>query len=195
MIVLLERGAGREELERVLARMRALGLEGTPLEVGSQRLVHVTRGRTRRARHLLAEPGVRAVVPTSGPRVRREGRRFYPFHALCSVAMGLVLLGALVWLAGFFPPGVSAAVTAGEPVPAPHWPWYLAPMRGVLALAPDRPAWIGPSLLVALGGLLLCVPFLERTRGEGWRARAPALAAGLVVLVVVFGLGVLGART
>ena len=65
MIVLLDRGASREELERVLARMRALGLEGTPLEVGSQRLVHVTRGRTRRGVH---RPGGGALRPRHGIR-------------------------------------------------------------------------------------------------------------------------------
>lgn len=192
MIVLLERGLGRDQVERVLARMHALGLEGAALEVGSQRLIHVTGGHTRRARHLLAEPVVRAVVPTSGPRVRREGRRFYPFHALCSSAMGLVLLGVLVLLAGFFPPGVSGALAPGEEPPAPLWPWYLAPLRGVLALAPQSPAWLGPSLLVGLFALLLCVPLLDRTRAEGLRGRVPVLAVGLLALAAALVLGWVG---
>jgi hypothetical protein len=185
VIVLLERGAGREEVQGVLERMRALGLAGTELELGTQRLIHVTGGRTRRARHLLSEPAVQAIVPTSGPRVRREGRRFYPFHALCAGAMGLVLLGLLVFLAGFFPPGVSDVLAPGEAPPPPEWPAYLAPLRALLALAPDRPAWLGPSLLVLLAALGLALPALDRTRGEGLRARAPVLLAGLFVLVLV----------
>jgi hypothetical protein len=192
VIVLLSPGAGREEVEAVLERMRELDLAGTPLAVGSLRLIHVTRGRTRRARHLLADPLVQAIVPTSGPRVRRVGRRFYPFHALCASAAGLLLLGCLVLLAGFFPPGVTRALAPGEVPPAPEWPWFLAPMRGLLALAPASPAWLGPSLLVALGALFLALPLLDRTRGEGPRARAPVLAAGLLVMLLVLALGIAG---
>jgi len=191
VIVLLSRGASPEEVEAVLARMRALGIPGASLEVGSLRLIHVTRGRARRARWLLSEPTVEAIVPTSGPRVRRDGRRFYPFHTLCATALGLLLLGLLVLLAGFFPPGVTSAPAAGEMAPAPEWPWYLAPMRGVLALAPG-PAWVGPSLLVALGALFLAFPLLDRTRGDGVRARAPALAAGILVMIMVLALGIAG---
>ena len=190
MIVLLSGGAGREEVEGVLARMRDLGLSGAPLEAGSLRLIHVTRGRARRARWLLSEPPVQAIVPTSGPRVRRDGRRFYPFHALCASAVGLLLLGLLVLLAGFFPPGVSAPAP-DDLAPAPGWPWYLAPMRGLLALAPG-PAFVGPSLLVALGAVFLALPALDRTRGEGLRARAPVLVVGVLVMLLVLGLGIAG---
>lgn len=194
MIVLLEPGASREVRARVLARLQALGLAGVELELGARCLIHVTHGHTRRARHLLGEPGVQALVPTSGPRVRRAGRRFYPFHSLCSGASGLVLLGALVLLAGFFPPGVAGVLAPGETAPAPHWPWYLAPARGLLRWVPDGPAWLGPSLLVALLALLLSVPLFDRSRGTGLRARAPALAAGLLVLAACIALGVVGGR-
>jgi len=190
VIVLLERGAGDEEVRAVLARMQSLGLAGTPLVAGSQRLIHVTSGRTRRARHLLPEPAVRAILPTSGPRVRREGRRFYPFHALCTSAAGLALIGALVLLAGFFPPGVSETLALGQPPPPPQWPWYLAPLRGLLELAPERPAWIGPSFLVLLGTLVLALPLLDGSSGA--RPRGPVRVLGMLALVALLVLGFVG---
>jgi quinol-cytochrome oxidoreductase complex cytochrome b subunit len=192
VIVVLEHGTSAEELGRVLARMEELGLAGRALEAGPQPLIHVTRGPTRRARRLLAERRVLAIVPTSGPRVRREGRRFYPYHSLNAGAAGLVLLGCLVALAGFLPPGVGSALAPGAALPRPEWPWYLAPLRGLLALAPARPAWIGPSLLVALGALVLALPVLDRTRGEGARERWPVLAAGLALLAALVALGMTG---
>lgn len=194
MIVLLQRDASPEEVRLVLERMRSLDLAGAPLEVGALRLIHVTQGRTRHARHLLSEPLVQAIVPTSGPRVRREGHRFYPFHALCSSALALVLIGGLVLLAGFFPPGVTSPPAPGEALPPSEWPWYLAPARGLLALAPRSPAWVGPSLLVALNAVFLALPVLDRTRGEGARARLPVLAIGLVALVLVLAMGFVGGR-
>lgn len=192
MIVLLERGADRDEVDGILERMRALGLAGAVLEVGSWRLIHLTQGNTRRARRLLSVPGVQAIVPTSGPRVRRDGRRFYPFHALCSGAVGLVLVGLLVFLAGFFPPGVSEALAPGATPPSPAWPWFLAPARGVLALVPERPLWIGPSLLVALGVLVLGLPLLDRSRATSLRERGPVLLVGALALASALALGLLG---
>ena len=189
MIVVLERGTSAKELDGVLERMRELGLSGQALHVGSKPMIHVTGGSTRRAKRLLALERVQAIVPTSGPRVRQEGRRFFPYHALQAGAVGMVLLGALVALAGFFPPGVGSAPVPGEPLPAPEWPWYLAPLRGLLRLAPARPSWIGPTMLVLLGALVLSLPVLDRSRSALARARWPVLAAGLILLAVLAFLG------
>ncbi|NOT29619.1 MAG: hypothetical protein HOP15_04120 [Planctomycetes bacterium] len=190
MILVLERGTSAEELAGILERMRELGLSGQALHVGPKPLIHITGGRTRRARRLLALERVQGIVPTSGPRVRQEGRRFYPYHALRASAAGMVLFGALLALAGFFPPGVGSAPAPGEALPAPEWPWYLAPLRGLLSLAPARPAWIGPTVLVLLGALVLSLPALDRTRGPFVRERWPVLAAGLALLVALVVLGI-----
>lgn len=192
MILLLQPAASAADVERVLGRLRELELAGAPLAVGPMRLVHVTSGDTRRARRLVSDPLVQAVVPTSGPRVRREGRRFWPYHALCTAAVSLVLLGVLVLLAGFLPPGVSGTIAPGEAAPAARWPWYLAPARGLLARVPHEPAWLGPSLLVALGALFLALPALDRARGEGLHARLAVLALGLLALGLAVALGLAG---
>ncbi len=185
MIVVLERGASADELYSVHEHMQALGLEGRVLQEDPQPLIHVTSGSTRRARRLLGHSCVQALVPTSGPRVRREGRRFYPYHALRAGAAGLGLLGALIALAGFFPPGVGSALAPGAALPPPVWPWYLAPLRGLLSLAPTQPSWIGPTLLVLLAALVLALPVLDRTRGSHARERWPVLLAGLVLLAAL----------
>ncbi len=194
MIVVLGRPASEEELGAVLARMEALGLSGRALQVGPQSLIHVTRGPTRRARRLISLEPVEALVPTSGPRVRREGRHFYPYHVLRAGSAGLVLFGLLVLLAGFFPPGVGSALAPGEAPPEPQWPWYLAPARGFLSLLPSRPAWIGPTLLVLLAALVLSLPALDHTSGRSVSERWPVLAAGLVVLAALLLLGLAEGR-
>jgi hypothetical protein len=191
MIVVTARGTGEPELAELLERLRALGLAGQVLRAGPRPLIHVTGGDSRRTRRLLALESVRALVPTSGPRVRRAGRRFYPYHALRAGAAGLVLLGLLVFLAGYFPPGVGRAPVPGEVLPPVQWPWYLAPLRGLLALAPARPAWLGPSLLVLLTLVVLALPLLDRTRGERAGQRWPVLVIGLALLAALVVLGLL----
>jgi len=194
MILVLERGTSEEELRAVLARLGSLALSGSVLRPGERVLVHVTGGDTRRARRLLALPAVQALVPTSGPRVRQEGRRFYPYHALRLGAAALLGLGLLTALAGFLPPGLGRPLLAGEPLPPPVWPWYLLPLRGFLALMPAWPSALGPSLLVGLGALFGVVPLLDRSRGEGLGRRWPALLLGLLVLGALAFLGARGGR-
>ena len=183
MILVVERGTSEEALRGILERLEGQGLTGRVLRVGPRPLIHLTHGNTRRARALLGHARVLALIPTSGPRIRSEGRHFYPYHALRASATGLLLLGLLVFLAGFFPPGVSPAPALGEPLPAPVWPWYLIPLRSILALVPEEPPWLGPTSLVALGALVLGLPLLDRSRGEDLRSRGPVLVVGLLLLV------------
>ncbi len=191
MIVVLARGTESGEAEAVLERLRADGLEGRLVRAGSRSLIHVLRGPSRRARRLSSDARVVAIVPTSGPRVRREGRRFYPYHALRMGAGGLVLLGLLVGLAGFFPPLAGSEPGALAAPSRALWPWYLAPLRGLYELLPADPAWLAPGAALFLFGLVLVLPVLDRTRGQDGRARAPVLAAGLLLLGAFAALGAL----
>jgi quinol-cytochrome oxidoreductase complex cytochrome b subunit len=187
MILVLNRGAADLEVQAVLSRMAELGLEGRPLRLGERTLVHVTGGRTPRAKRLMREGLVQGLVPTSGPRVRREGRRFHPYHTLRISAWLTLLVGGLSVLAGSFPRGVGLRVLPGQALPAVEaWPWYLRPFRAALALLPDQPAWVGPLALVLIGLALLSLPFIDRSRGTTLRERAPfaALAAVAIVLVL-----------
>lgn len=183
MILVVERGTSEDALRGILERLEAQGLSSRVLRVGPRPLIHLTQGDTRRARALLRHARVLALIPTSGPRIRAEGRHFYPYHALRAAAAGLLLLGLLVFLAGFLPPGVSPAPALGEPLPPAAWPWYLAPLRAVLELVPREPAWLGPTSLLALAALVLALPAIDRSRGDDLRSRWGVLAVGLLLVV------------
>lgn len=192
MILVTESVTTDAELQAILDRLSGLGMSAQVLRIGTRPLVHVTSGHTRRARALLTHDRVRALIPTSGPRVRREGRRFYPYHALRTGAGGLLLLGLLVALAGFLARGVGAAPVPGVPLPPAEWPWYAAPLRGLLGLFRGSPAWLGPTTALILALLVVALPFVDRSRGEGLRARAPFLVIGLAFVLGIVALGVKG---
>ncbi len=188
MILVLDPAGGEREVGAVLARLEALGLAGRVVRLGERPFVHVIDGPTERAKHLLSEGLVKALVPTSGPRVRREGRRFHPYHSL-RIGAGLTLLvGALFVLAGAFPRGVGARPFPGQPpVELESWPWYLRPFRAVTSLLPGDPAWLGPLALVLLVLAVLALPWLDRSRGTGLAARAPVWLLGVVLLSLTIG--------
>lgn len=189
MILVLDGAASEEQIADVLAELGQLGLRSALLTSADKPLVHVQGGPTRRARKLLRLEAVQALVPTSGPRVRRRGRRFYPYHFMgwCAVALGLS--GLLVLLAGQLPPGVGTPV---DPLAAADGasgsaPWFLeAPLFAV-----ERLGTLGWAALAALAVLLFALPWIDRTRGEGLARRWPFALLGLAgaALVVAFAAG------
>lgn len=196
MILVLDSNAGSEQVGAVLARMGELGLEGRELHLGERTFVHVISGPTPRARRLLKERLVLGLVPTSGPRVRREGRRFFPYHTLRLGGWMTLLVGAWIVVAGFFPPGAGQRLLPGQEAPAVDaWPWYLLPFRAVLHLLPHEPAWMGPLALVLIGALILGLPLLDRSRGLELRRRAPVLIAGLLAVVLLVVALLIGGRS
>lgn len=193
MILVLDNNAGPEQVGAVLRRMGELGLEGRELHWNERTFVHVTAGSTPVARRLLKERLVLGLVPTSGPRVRREGRRFHPYHTLRLSSWLTLLVGAWIAVAGFFPPGAGERLLPGQDVPAVDaWPWYSLPFRAVLHLLPHD---LGPLVLVGIGALILGLPFLDRSRGPELRRRAPVLVAGLVAVVLIVVALMLGGRS
>ena len=184
MIVVLAPGTTEPEVGEVRAALEAQGLSIQPLKAGPRPLLHVTAGPARLARRVLDHPRVEGLVPTAGPRVRREGRRFYPYHALWIVCAALLVGGLLVVLAGAFPPGIGAAAPIGGGESAvPEWPWYLRPFRGVLAFLPASPGWLGPLVLALLIVLVLALPLLDRSRASHPAQRWPVLAVGAAAAV------------
>lgn len=181
MILVLSAGAGEAQERVVLDELRRSGMRGVLLHATERPVVHVVSGPTRLARRLLRLESVEAIVPTSGPRIRREGRRFVPYHAVDWLALALVILGLLVALTGFFPPALGPdpdplgvgpdAPPAGAPLP-----WFLAAPARVVRLLPAGLGWLVLLLLVAL---LFAVPALDRGRGR------PAPARRVLVLAVV----------
>jgi len=183
MIIVLKPGTRPAQIEEVLAALEELGLRGRALTGPEKTVVHVVAGPATTAARLLKMDRVQAIVRTSGPRIRREGRRFYPYHFLNWGAAGLVVLGVLVFLAGWFPPGLGAPIDVRRPATDLQVPWYLRAPAAYLDLFPERLAWAGALSLCLLVACVVLLPVLDRTRGEGIRRRWPVLAAGLLVVL------------
>jgi quinol-cytochrome oxidoreductase complex cytochrome b subunit len=181
MILVLKPGIDADELAEVMAELEKRGIEGRLLKNGPKPLVHLVSGPTRSARKLLKLEQVEALVPTSGPRVRESGRRFYPYHFVHLAAVCLLLAGVLVLLAGSYPPGLGDAIDAQHPPAEVPYSWFVRAPLAFVALFPHSSAWLGWVCLYALllGALLL--PALERSAGSA-PARWPKLV-GVLVLV------------
>lgn len=178
MIVVLRRGASEAEVLHVEREMERRGLSGRRLQVGDQPAVHVIAGPTRQARRLLRLVQVEGLVPTSGPRLRAEGRRFYPYHFVVQSAACVVLLGALVMLAGFLPAGMGGPI---DPHAAPAEifdPWYARAPLAFVALFPPESAWLAWLVLLGAGAAVLLLPVVDRGHDHGRRS---VIAAGMLL--------------
>ncbi|MBK8180936.1 MAG: hypothetical protein IPK67_18995 [Planctomycetes bacterium] len=178
MIIVLKRGTEPDQIAEVLREAQRRGLQCRALVAADKPVLHVLSGNTRRARKLLKLERVQALVATSGPRVRVEGRRFFPYHFLNWSSAALMLIATLVLLAGQFPPGVGEApgTLAGQAAPGADvagsagapivLPWYVAWLPGILGSgSPGAAALLFAGLLL----LLLALPTLDRRliRGKG----------------------------
>jgi hypothetical protein len=159
MIIVLKRGTEAEQVAEVVKEARRRGLEVHALTAGDKPVLHVVSGNTRRARKLLKLERVQALVPTSGPRVRRQGRRFFPYHFLNWSSAALMLLATLVLLAGQFPPGLGATPDSRAPVGALELPWYAASVARFLG---GLPGWASAVVLLAVPLFLLALPTIDR---------------------------------
>jgi hypothetical protein len=189
MILVLKPGIDAEELDEVLRELSARGIESRVLRGGPKPLVHLLSGPTRRARALLKLEQVEALVPTSGPRVRSSGRRFYPYHFVHLSAACLLLAGLLVLLAGHCPPGLGDAIDPQHPPAQLAYPWYVRAPLAFVALFPQSSAWLGWLCLYALGLGALLLPSLAGSSGKE-SARWPRLVGALVLggwLYLTFG--------
>jgi quinol-cytochrome oxidoreductase complex cytochrome b subunit len=179
MIIVLERGTTEAERSDVMRRLEELGLRGRVLDNLRKPVIHIIDGPALRAHKLLALDRIEAVLRTSGPRIRREGRGFYPYHFINWSTAALIVTGLLVLVAGFAPPGVGEAIDAHAPPEHLGAPWYLrAPFAFVHAF--PQP-WLGWLALVVLFAALFFLPHLDRSRGDGVRARMPVVLIGVIV--------------
>ena len=184
MIVVLERGATETQVERAVAVLEGRGLVVRVVRAENRPLIHVVSGDTRKARRALALDGVEALVPTSGPRVRRTGRRFWPYHFIRWSAVALVLLSFLVLLAGQFPPGLGKPIEAHQPPADLSQPWYVRAPLAFVALFPPGLAWIASLILVALALVAYFLPWLDRSPSRALRDRLPAVVVGLLLVAL-----------
>lgn len=182
MIVVLRPGTTAEEVAEVLRQLERRGIEGRVLETREKPLVHLVSGSTRRARGLLKLEQVEAIVPTSGPRLREQGRRFYPYYFIHLSALCLVLLAALVLLAGHHPPGLGDEVDTQHAPAELSYPWYVRAPMAFVALFPSGAAWLGWLCLYALAAAVFFLPLVDRSSAPA-RARWPLLFGALVCAV------------
>jgi quinol-cytochrome oxidoreductase complex cytochrome b subunit len=186
MIVVLERGASPEQVEEVASKLRARGLEVRALRAGGKPVLHVTAGPGRRARKVLRDDPVEGLVAMDGPRIRREGHRLFPYHVLHWSAWWMVVLGAIVVLAGQLPTGVGRPIDLQNPPSETHVQWFARAPMAFLSLFPHSLAWLAWTLMLGVGLLFLALPRLDRSRDGSLASRAPVLGAvALFVLALV----------
>ena len=187
MIVVLRSGATGEEIAEVERELERRGIRAQRIESQGRPLLHLTAGPTRRARKLLELEQVEGLVPTSGPRVRAHGRRFYPYHFVQLSAACLVLTGGLVLLAGHLPPGLGEPIDAQHPPAAVPVAWYARAPLAFVALFPPSLAWLGWLCLYGIALVVFLLPLLDRSdpagdHGRGRSRGAIFVAAGAIVL-------------
>ncbi len=180
MIVVLRQGSTEEEIAEVLRDLERRSLRGRIVHAGGKPLIHVTSGSTRRARRLLRLDQVEALVPTSGPRVRVEGRRFYPYYFVNLCAGFVLVLGLLVLLAGQLPSGMGVEIDAQHPPSETQFPWYARAPLAFVALFPESLAWLGWLVLLVLAGVVFFLPTLDRSQRRTLRERWWIVAAGIL---------------
>ena len=133
---------------------------------------------------------IEGLVATSGPRVRIEGRRFYPYYFVNLSAGFVVMLGLLVLLAGQLPSGIGAAIDAQHPPAEVPDPWYARAPMALVSLLPSDRAWIGWLLVLVLAVAAFFIPVLDRSpgtdsfKGLSARGRWPVLLAGSLLAVL-----------
>lgn len=181
MILVLRPGATAAEAAEVLQELAKRGCAGNVVQAGASSVVHVTHGRARRVRKLRHLEQILEIVPTSGPRVRREGWRFFPYHFVNWSAAGVALLGVLVFLAGLMPTGIGAEVDYSHPPASVSQPWYLRPAFAFVGLFPGALEWLGWLVLWLLALAFLALPLLERSLPAGGASRSLRFAAALAL--------------
>ena len=185
MIIVLERGSKPEQIAEVVAALEKRGLDVRLVRAAGKPVLHVVAGNSRRARRVLKLDEVEGLVPTSGPRIRREGHRFYPYHFIQWAAVGIVMVAILTLLAGQYPPGIGAPVDVQNAPLEQVQPWYLRAPLAFLALFPPSLVGLGWLLGFALVVLVVLVPRIERSLGSG------RLGRGLAIGIVLLGAGAL----
>ena len=183
MIVVLKRGSTQPQIDEILGELQRLGLSGRVVRSVDKPLIHIVSGDAIAAKPLLRNDRVQALVQTRGPRVRRYGRRFYPYHFINWSIAALLVLGVLVLLAGLLPPGLGEPVQLDQPPARLGPPWYFRGLHEFLSLFPPQLAWLAWLLVGVIWGLILFLPALDRSAGRSIRERWRIVALGSLALL------------
>jgi quinol-cytochrome oxidoreductase complex cytochrome b subunit len=184
VIVVLRSGASDVEIAEVVRELEQRGLRGSVVHA-EKPMVHITAGPTRLARELLKLEQVDGLIPTSGPRVQREGRHFYPYHFVNWSAWGVVLLGVVVFLAGQWPPGIGSPIDLRHPPAGMDQPWYARAPSAFVALFPASLSWLAWCLVAAVVVSAMALPMLDRSDPASQRSRLPLLVIGVALVAML----------
>ncbi len=182
MIIVLKQGADDQAVRQVLTGLDEVGLRGRLLDGLDRPVVHVLNGPSWHAKELAKLEVVSALVPTSGPRHRREGRRFFPYHFLAWSVLLLLSLSGLMLLAGFFPPGLGRQADVLVPGAEADAPWFFRGIHGFLELFPQGTGSLATMLLVLIWAAFFFLPEIDRSSGPAWGRRLPILALGFFIV-------------
>jgi ubiquinol-cytochrome c reductase cytochrome b subunit len=120
------------------------------------------------------------------PKLPPEG--FYPRQVLMDMALALLLMVGLGFLAYFHPAGLGPIANPADTQFLPRPEWYYLPMFEWLKY------WEGPKVVFAvvvipglLAALFFLMPFLDRKlERRPWRRPIPVLAVAFVMLGVIY---------
>ena len=124
------------------------------------------------------------------PDAPQEPKEPFTHHLRRVAAFGFVVLGILGVLAVLFPPGIGPTPVEGIEVTKPPWMfWWLFTLENELGL--KGILWGAAALF----GLLIAVPFIDRSPQRSWRKRPVAMAVAIIVVIVIIVLTILEAVT
>jgi ubiquinol-cytochrome c reductase cytochrome b subunit len=120
------------------------------------------------------------------PKLAPEG--FYPRQVLLDMALALLLMVGLGFLAYFHPVGLGPIANPADTHFLPRPEWYYLPMFEWLKF------WEGPQVVFAvvvipglLAALFFLLPFLDRSlERRPWRRPIPVLAVAFVIVGIIF---------
>ncbi len=120
------------------------------------------------------------------PKLAPEG--FYPRQVLMDMALALLLMVGLGFLAYFHPVGLGPIANPADTHFLPRPEWYYLPMFEWLKF------WEGPEVVFAvvvipglLAALFFLLPFLDRSlERRPWRRPIPVLAVAFVIAGIIF---------
>lgn len=158
MIVLLDPAAGPEGAQRVLAAVRALGLDAVPLADGKGDAFEVLGEQRGKVLSLRGTPGVQEILTRRRP--LEGGEPVWPHFILRLGILACVLLALLLVLSAFLPPGLGDEARIDSRATAVEW--YLRPVASFLDLFPKRAETAGILIIGLFWVLLFAWPFLDR---------------------------------
>lgn len=193
MIILLRRDVTPAQVLDLNEKIRAMGLQTVPLDDAKGQAIEVLGDERGSVLALAGGPGVEEILTRRHPLT--GGEPLWPHVALRAGILAIGVVIALLILSVFLPPSLGDA--ASQPLASrPPVEWYLRPPTAVLEAFPRSIRWVGGTLVLLFGLVLLLLPWIDRFDPATPRGRVVSRAvraAGAFVLLasIVLMLGVL----